>query len=90
MSKKGTRFELNLQGLNELMKSPQMQAKLQAAGQAVANAAGAGYAASVHTADYVAIANVYPDTPEAARENYDDNTLLKALGSVGLKNRKGG
>lgn len=78
------KFELNLRGLNELMKSAAMQAHLTQAGNAVAAAAGDGYEARTHLADYVAITNVYPATREAARENYEDNTLLKALGSVGL------
>ena len=59
MAKK-VRFELNLPGLNEVMKSDGMQSALQAAGNAVAKAAGKDYAARVHTANYVAIANVYP------------------------------
>lgn len=84
------RFELNLAGLNEIMKSSEMQGQLAQAGQAVASAAGAGYASSVHVADYVAIANAYPDSSEAAIDNYENNTLLKALGSVGLHSKKGG
>jgi hypothetical protein len=83
-------FELNLPGLNELMKSSAMQGHLSQAGQAVASAAGNEYASSVHTADYIAIANVYPDSLEAAIDNAENNTLLKALGSVGLHNKKGG
>lgn len=82
-------FELNLKGLNELMKSDEMQAHLSEAGEAVARAAGMGYASRVHVADYTAIANVYPDTPEAARDNYENNTLLKSLSAGGLHNKKG-
>lgn len=78
------KFELNLPGLNELMKSPEMQSALLDAGNAVASSAGADYAAEVHTANWIAISNVYPNSKEAAHENYKDNTLLKALGSVGL------
>ena len=79
MSKKTkVKVELNLQGLNELMKSPEMQAHLEQAGEQIAITAGEGYATRVHTADYVAICNVYPDTKEAAKDNYDNNTLLRA------------
>lgn len=84
------KFELNLPGLNELMKSSEMQAHLSKAGEAVASAAGMEYVSSVHLADYIAIANVYPDSRDAAIDNYENNTLLKALGSVGLHNKKGG
>lgn len=84
------KFKLNLRGLNELMKSAEMQAALQEAGDTVAAAAGDEYGVRVHTADFVAIANVYPDSEKAAEENSADNTLLKALGSVGLNMSKGG
>ena len=81
-------FELDLAGLNELMKSPEMEAALESAGEAVANAAGSEYGHRVHQATFVAICNVYPDSEEAARENFDENTLLKALGQVGLSMSK--
>ena len=81
-------FKLNLQGLNELMKSSEMQSALLTAGQAVANAAGGDYAAEVHTANFIAISNVYPNSKAAAKENYEENTLLKAAGAVGLKMEK--
>lgn len=79
------KFKLNLKGLNELMKSSEMQAALIEAGKAVAQSAGADYAAEVHTANWIAISNVYPDSIRAAHENFTDNTLLKALGSSGLR-----
>lgn len=82
------RFELNLQGLNELMKSPEMQSVLLDAGHAVAGAAGSGYAAEVHTANYIAISNVYPDSREAAHDNFKNNSLLQAVGKVGLRTSK--
>lgn len=84
MSSSDVEFKLDINGLRELMKSSEMQTQLQTAGEAVAGAAGVDYGARVHTASYVAICNVYPDSPDAARENYEENTLLKALGSVGL------
>ena len=81
-------FKLNLQGLNELMKSAEMQSALLEAGQTVASSAGGDYEAEVHTANWIAISNVYPNSKKAAHENFKDNTLLKALGSVGLSMRK--
>ena len=85
---KNVEFELDIKGLRELMKGPEMQAALQEAGDAVASSAGGDYGVRVHVADYVAIANVYPDSKEAAKDNYENNTLLKALGSSGLSMRK--
>ena len=82
------KFKLNLPGLNELMKSSEMQSALLEAGQAVASAAGSDYSAEVHTANWIAISNVYPDSKAAASENFKENTLLKALGSAGLSMEK--
>ena len=77
-------FELNLPGLNELMKSPEMQAVLTQAGNAVASAAGGDYGVRTHVASFVAITNVYPDSAKAAKDNFENNTLVKALGAAGL------
>ena len=85
---KNVKFELNLPGLNELMKSTEMQSTILEAGKAVASSAGADYAAEVHTANWIAISNVYPNSRSAAHENFEQNTLLKAVGSVGLRTSK--
>lgn len=78
------KVELNLAGINELMKSGEVQEHLQKAGEAVASAAGSDYAATTHLASWVAITNVFPDSRRAAHENFKDNTLLKAVGAAGL------
>lgn len=88
------RIELNLAGINEMMKSPEIQASLQAAGEAVAASASAAsgeeYGVRTHLASWVAITNIYPDSAAAAADNLDNNTLLKAVGAVGLPTAKGG
>lgn len=81
-------FKLNLPGLNELMKSPEMQSALLEAGQTVASLAGAEYGAEVHVANWIAISNVYPESKGAAKENMNDNTLLKAISAAGLPMEK--
>lgn len=78
------KVELNLAGINELMKSGEVQEHLQKAGDAVASAAGSDYAATTHLASWVAITNVFPNSRKAAHENFKDNTLLKAVGAAGL------
>lgn len=83
-----TEFKLNLPGLNELMKSDGMQAVLDAAGEKVQAAAGEGYATSARTGRYIGFCNVYPDSAAAAKDNFQNNTLLKALGSTGLRMEK--
>lgn len=81
---KNVEFELNLPGLNELMKSGEMETCLRTAGQAVAHSAGSGFNCRVWQHPFVAICNVYPDTREAAIKNAKENALVKALGSAGL------
>lgn len=83
------RIELNLPGVNEVMKSPEIQAAVQAAGEAVA-AAASGMAGSEpfgtqpHLINWIAVTNIYPDSQKAAKANFEDNVLLKALGAVGM------
>ena len=82
MSKKVT-FKLNLAGLNELMKSPEMMDIENRAAQQIASAAGEGYETeAAHPISFVAIASVYPATRAAKRDNNANNTLEKAAGGV--------
>ena len=78
------RFELDIGGLNELMKSAEMQAILEDASSQVEAAAGDGFGHRVGVATYTAIGNVFADSKESAKKAYQENTLLKALGSAGL------
>ena len=90
---KNVGFKLDIHGLNELMKSPEMQSALDEAGKAVANSANDGaavYGYRTHLGDFTALCNVYPDSEKAANENYHDNTLLKAVSAVGLPMSKKG
>ena len=82
------KFKLNLPGLNEVMKSPGIQAQLETAGQAVAGIADGNYGVDVHEANYVAIASIYPADRESAIKNAKNNELLKALGAAGLSMSK--
>ena len=82
------RVELNLAGINAMMKSEGVVSVLQAAGNAVASAAGTGYESSTHQASYVAIANVWANDKKSRKDNLDNNTLLKAVGAVGLPTTK--
>ena len=78
------RIELNLPGINEVMKSEAIRETLQQAGNKVAAAAsamdGADYAATTQTINWIAVTNVFPNSKEAAHKNFENNTLLKAMG----------
>ena len=91
MSKR-VKFKLDINGLRQLMKSTEMKAVLTEAGQQVArNASGMSgeeWDSRVHDASFVSICNVYPATPEARAENYENNTAIKALSSSGLRMTK--
>ncbi len=84
------KVKLNLQGINEVMKSPEIQSACEAAGQAVAMAAGVDYGTESGTINFIAYCNVFPNSKEAAKENFENNTILKAVSSVGLPLTKGG
>lgn len=78
-----TKFKLNLRGLNELMKSPEMQNVLNSAAGRIQEAAGEGYEVeSAHPISFVAIASVRTEDFRSRRDNSTNNTLLKAAGSV--------
>ena len=76
-------FKLNLNGLNEIMRSSEMQGVLNmAAGQIQAHA-GDGYEIeSAHPISFVAIASVRTGDYKAILDNNRNNTLLKSAGSV--------
>lgn len=85
---KNIKIELNLKGLNELMRSEEMQNILDQAGEAVATAAGEGFGHRTDVIRWIAVTNVYPGTTEAYRKNMKENTLLTAVGNVGLSLKK--
>lgn len=77
------KFKLDLKGLNELMKSPEMQGVLNDAAQRIAGSAGDGYEVeAAHPIQFVAIASVRAATWKARKDNSENNTLEKAAGGV--------
>ena len=81
------KVELNEQGIIELFKSQEVKGWLEKCAQNTAQVAqgmsGKEYKSQVHNAGFTAIANVYADTAETARDNLKNNTLAKALGNSG-------
>ena len=81
------KFKLNLPGLNELMKSSAMQSELIQHGsrvlsgaQSMAQVNGAEYSMNTRTINWIAVTTIRADNYEARKDNYENNTLLKALG----------
>lgn len=73
------KFVLNSKGLNELMKSAEMQSILTQKAKAVAAKCGPGYETDIYVGKMRANASIGPKTKKAKRDNYKNNTLLKAI-----------
>lgn len=81
------RFELNRSGVRELLRSEEMQSVLSEFADLVQtnaqNQSGqSGYDKSIFVGKNRANASVHAETATAKRDNYKNNTLLKALGSA--------
>ena len=73
------RFELNRAGVAELMKSAEMQRVLQRHATRIKNRSGAGYEQDIYVGRNRANARVWPETQQARRDNYENNTLLRSV-----------
>lgn len=76
---KVVKLELNQAGVQELLKSSEMQAILGEKAKEKAGQAGEGYAYAVHVGQNRAYANIYPETDEARDDNLTNNTLEKVI-----------
>ena len=78
-------FKLDLKGLDELMKGPEMQTILQEKGNEVASRARSmcpdgEYQTRTVTGRFIATTFVSAENWEAIHDGFEHNTLLKALG----------
>lgn len=84
------KVKLNMKGINEVMKSPEIAQAVQEAGERVAELAGEGHEVHVYNnLKYTTVGFVDAVTPEAVKANFEDNTLLKAVHAAGLSLTKG-
>lgn len=74
------KFELNRAGVRALMQSHEAMSICKTYADAIGGRAGEGYEVSTHVGKTRANASVFAATWEARRDNYENNTLLKALG----------
>lgn len=80
-------FELDIEGLQELMKSSEMQQILNETATNVADKArmqtgNEDFGHDVRVASYVAIGTVFPQSEAAARASFQDNVLEKSLSGL--------
>ena len=82
------RFELNKAGLREILKSGEMQALVNSAASqiaSVANSSCAGYEVeAAHNLSFDSIGSVRATDYKSRKDNSENNTLLKAAGSVSI------
>lgn len=74
------KFELNRNGVRELLKSPEMMAVCQGYANRALGSLGDGYEVSTMTGRNRVNAEVRAETFAARKENLENNTILKALG----------
>lgn len=74
------KFELNRAGVRELLRSQEMMNICREYADGVQARAGDGYEVTTHVGRNRVNASVHAETYEARKDNYDNNTLLKALG----------
>lgn len=73
-------FWLDTKAFGEIvMKSPELQDLLGQTALEVAERCGDGYKASSTVGKVMALAMVWPGTPEAVVDNEENNTLLKSI-----------
>lgn len=80
---KKVKFNLNLRGLNQLMRGPEVQADLQRRGEKIAQAAesmsnGGEFEVETKPIRWIAVTNVRTKDDKALRAVYENNVLEKA------------
>lgn len=66
-------------GIQELLKSPDIQSVVTDVCQSIQKNAGDGYSYNVISGKKRTVGRVYADSYKAVRDNYKNNTLLKAI-----------
>lgn len=77
------KFKLNRGGVRQLLRSSEAKAICEEYANAIQTRAGEGYEVTSMVGTNRANASVYAATVEARRDNYKNNTLLKARGGGG-------
>jgi len=73
------KFKLNRAGVRELLQSNEMQQLLSSLATNIKSRCGSGYEQDIHVGENRANAMVWAESPQAKRENSENNTILKAV-----------
>ena len=76
---KSIEIELNSAGIREMLLSEEMKAVLNEKATEIAGRCGAGYESDIYVTPGRAVASVFTATPEAAKDNSQNNTILRSL-----------
>lgn len=74
------KIELIDAGVQELLRSPEIQAALDEVAQPILSRLGDGYGKDAHLGKNRCNVGIYPATPEAVQDCLENNTILKAVG----------
>lgn len=74
------KFELDRNGVRDLLRSSEALAVCKGYADSALARAGEGYEVTTYVGINRVNASVHAETYEARKDNYDNNTLLKALG----------
>ena len=76
---KSVEIELNSAGIRALLRSAEMGNYIGSLASGIAGRAGAGYSSDTKLMPGRVIASAFTDSPQAAKDNSEHNTLLRAL-----------
>lgn len=82
MAKGIEKIELNRAGVAELMKSSEMLGLCESLAQKTAGSLGEGYEVSTYVGRTRANASIVATTQKAIKDNMENNSVLKAIGSI--------
>ncbi len=73
------KIELNYAGVGQLLRSEEIKAFLKEQAVSRAESLGEGYATDTYQAGTRVIASIFTESAEAAKDNMENNSLLKAV-----------
>lgn len=79
--------KIDYKGVGALLRGSGVRDMVDSIGAQIAGRAGDGYSHRTHYSGQRMICNVYADSKEAKRDNLENNTLLKAMGTAERRSR---
>lgn len=73
------RIEINDAGVQELLRSPEIQASLNEVASKILERLGEGYGKDEYLGKRRCNVGIYPESDEAIRDCFENNTILKAV-----------